>query len=362
MNKKKNSVIISVGLIIGVLSALLVKFGNPVNMGFCIACFLRDIAGAVGLHRAEVVQYIRPEIIGIVLGSFVCALFAKEFKGKGGSSPATRFFLAMAVMIGALVFLGCPYRMVLRLAGGDFNAIIGLAGFVVGIGVGAIFLKKGFSLKRNYVQSRFEGYTMPIFVLVLLVLLVTAPSFIFFSEKGPGSMVAPIVISLVVGAVVGGLGQRTRLCMVGGIRDGILFKDFYLLYGFIAIFAAALVTNITLGLFNPGFAGQPVAHTDGIWNFLGMVVVGFGSVLLGGCPFRQLVLAGEGNTDSTVAVLGFIVGAAFAHNFKLASSPEGATPNGKVAVLICLALILVVAVLNSDLVKSKAKKGEMANV
>ncbi|MEG1994572.1 MAG: YedE family putative selenium transporter [Oscillospiraceae bacterium] len=362
MNKKKNIVIISVGLIIGVLSALLVKFGNPANMGFCIACFLRDIAGAMGLHRAEVVQYIRPEIIGIVLGSFVCALFAKEFKGKGGSSPATRFFLAAAVMIGALVFLGCPYRMVLRLAGGDYNAIIGLVGFVAGIGVGAFFLKKGFSLKRNYVQSRFEGYTMPMFVLILLILLVTAPSFIFFSEKGPGSMAAPVLIALAVGAIVGGLGQKTRLCMVGGIRDGILFKDFYLLFGFIAIFAAALVTNIALGLFNPGFAGQPVAHTESLWNFLGMVVVGFGSVLLGGCPFRQLVLAGEGNADSAITVLGFIVGAAFSHNFKLASSGEGATPNGKVAVLICLAFVFIVAVLNSDFVKSKAKKGEVANV
>lgn len=362
MNKKKNSVIIIVGLIIGVLSALLVKFGNPVNMGFCIACFLRDIAGAIGLHRAEVVQYIRPEIIGIVIGSFVCALFAKEFKGKGGSSPATRFFLAMAVMIGALVFLGCPYRMVLRLAGGDYNAIIGLFGFVLGIGVGAVFLKKGFSLKRNYVQCKFEGYTMPLAVLGLLILLVMAPSFIFFSAKGPGSMVAPIAVSLAIGAIVGGLGQRTRLCMVGGIRDGILFKDFYLLYGFIAIFAAALVTNIALGLFNPGFAGQPVAHTDGLWNFLGMSVVGFGSVLLGGCPFRQLVLAGEGNTDSTVTVLGFIVGAAFAHNFSLASSPKGVTPNGKVAVIICLVFVFAIAILNSDLIKSKAKKGDMANV
>ena len=36
-------------------------------MGMCIACFIRDIAGALGLHRAAVAQYIRPEIIGIVL-------------------------------------------------------------------------------------------------------------------------------------------------------------------------------------------------------------------------------------------------------------------------------------------------------
>ena len=48
-------------------------------MGFCIACFLRDTAGALGLHSAEAVQYIRPEIIGLVFGSFLMALAKKNF-------------------------------------------------------------------------------------------------------------------------------------------------------------------------------------------------------------------------------------------------------------------------------------------
>jgi len=63
--KEKRGIILT-GAIVGILSVLLVYFGNPKNMGVCIACFVRDIAGAVGLHRAGVVQYIRPEVIGIV--------------------------------------------------------------------------------------------------------------------------------------------------------------------------------------------------------------------------------------------------------------------------------------------------------
>ena len=55
---RKGPILIAGG-VIGLLAALLVKFGNPVNMGICVACFYRDIAGALGLHRAEVVQYIR---------------------------------------------------------------------------------------------------------------------------------------------------------------------------------------------------------------------------------------------------------------------------------------------------------------
>ncbi|MEG1028021.1 MAG: YedE family putative selenium transporter, partial [Oscillospiraceae bacterium] len=240
LKKNKNLLIILAGLIIGAIAVVLVAFGNPKNMGFCIACFIRDNAGAFGLHRAEVVQYIRPEIIGLVLGAFIMAIVRKEFNPQGGSSPFTRFILGFFVMVGALMFLGCPLRMVLRIAGGDMNAIVGLVGFVVGILIGIFFLNKGFSLKRTYKQSFLEGSAFSFVHIVMLALLVFVPSLLMFSEKGPGSMRAPIYIALIAGIIVGAIAQRTRLCMVGGIRDAVLFKDFYLLWGFIAIIVAAL--------------------------------------------------------------------------------------------------------------------------
>ena len=242
---------------VGLISVALVYFGNPKNMGACIACFLRDTAGALGLHRAEVVQYIRPEIIGMILGAFIIALFTKEFKVKGGSSPFLRFILGAIVMIGALMFLGCPLRMVLRMAGGDLNALVGLLGFAAGIFIGIQFLNRGFSLKRNYTMNTVEGYAMPVIAIMLLVLLISAPAVIFFSESGPGSMHAPVAISLVAGLIIGIVAQRTRLCMVGGIRDLIMFKDTYLMWGFIAIFVVALVGNLALGYFKLGFVDQP---------------------------------------------------------------------------------------------------------
>ena len=115
--KKVNWLVVAAGLVVGAAAVLLTALGNPGNMGFCIACFLRDTSGALGLHSAGVVQYIRPEIIGIVLGSLIAALGFKEFKGRGGSSPALRFVLGMFVMIGALMFLGCPLRMMIRIGG-----------------------------------------------------------------------------------------------------------------------------------------------------------------------------------------------------------------------------------------------------
>ena len=48
--------IVVTGLIFGALAIWLQHSGNPGNMGICVVCFNRDIAGAVGLHRAAVVQ------------------------------------------------------------------------------------------------------------------------------------------------------------------------------------------------------------------------------------------------------------------------------------------------------------------
>ena len=141
--------------------------------------------------------------------------------------------------------------------------------------------------------------------------------------------------------------------MAGGLRDVVLFRDFRLISGFAAIFAACLAMNLILTAATEGtyfklaFEGQAIAHTDGIWNLLGMYVVGFGAILLGGCPLRQLVLAGEGNTDSAMAVLGLLVGAAFCHNFGLASSGEGPTANGKIAVVLCIVVLAVIASVNT---------------
>ena len=324
-------------------------------MGFCIACFLRDISGALGLHTAGAVQYIRPEILGLVLGSFLMALLRKEFAPRGGSSPLTRFVLGFFVMIGCLMFLGCPFRMILRMAGGDLNALFGLLGFVCGILVGVVFLNRGYSLKRTYKLPVLEGAAFSIIQVVLLVLLVAAPAFIYFSEAGagPGALHAPILLSLAAGLIVGALAQWTRLCMVGGIRDLVLFREWKLLMGFLAILVSALICNLVLtavnagSFFTLGLEGQPVAHTDGLWNFLGMLLTGFGCVLLGGCPLRQLVLSGEGNTDSAITVLGLAIGAAFAHNFGLASSAAGPTANGKVAVIIGIVVVAVIAVANT---------------
>jgi YedE family putative selenium metabolism protein len=349
--------IILVGGIIGILGPVLQKLGNPPNMGICVACFERDIAGALGLHRAAVVQYIRPEIIGFVLGSTIAALIFREFKARAGSAPIVRFVLGVCAMIGALAFLGCPWRANFRLAGGDLTAIPGLIGLVIGIGIGVWFLRSGYNLGRSQKTYPAVGWIMPVTMIGLLLLLVFHPVFseggpIFFSEKGPGSMYAPLLVSLGIALLIGFLAQRTRFCTMGAVRDVILMRDFHLLSGLLTLLVTAFLTNLVLGQFKLGYAGEPVAHSNLLWNVMGMLLAGLAYALAGGCPGRQLFLSGEGDGDSSVFVLGMIVGAAISHNFNLAGKADavvegvvqvgGISSFGMVAVILGIVICLVI--------------------
>ena len=342
--------IISVGAFIGVLAPLLQKLGNPGNMGICVACFERDIAGAIGIHRAAVVQYMRPEIIGFVLGSLIAAYIFKEFRSRTGSAPIVRFVLGVFAMIGALVFLGCPWRALLRFSAGDGNAILGLLGLIAGIWIGTLFFKGGYNLGRAEKTHTSVGWLLPLTMIGFLILMLIFPQIegeaksgiLFYSVKGPGVMHAPLIISLLAGLAIGFAAQRSRFCTMGAFRDLILFRQAHLFSGLIALVVFAFITSLIVGQFHPGFVKQPVAHTMHVWNFGGMVLAGLAFALAGGCPGRQLFLAGEGDGDAAVFVLGMIVGAGFAHNFGLASSPKGVGPHGIAAVITGLSVCLFI--------------------
>ena len=120
---------------------------------------------------------------------------------------------------------------------------------------------------------------------------------------------------------------------MGAVRDYILFRQTYLLSGVVTLIVAAFIMNTLLGQFHPGFENQPIAHTSSVWNFAGMVLAGLAFCLAGGCPGRQLFMAGEGDGDAAIFVIGMLVGAALAHNFGLAGSPKGIGPYGAHAVI-----------------------------
>lgn len=354
-NSKKG--LLSLGIIAGLGAALLAYLGNPKNMAFCIACFIRDTAGSMQFHQAPVVQYFRPEIVGIIFGSFLISLFTREYRSTGGSSPIIRFFLGVIMMVCALVFLGCPLRMILRMSAGDISSYFGLIGFILGIVTGSYFLKKGFSLGRSYKVKKENGYFFPVVAVVLFILVLAVPTLFKFSEKGPGSFHAPALIAVIVGIIFGIIAQRSRMCFAGSVRDIVLMKDFRLFSVIGGIFIVMLVYNICTNNFK-FVAFGPIAHAQTLWNILSMYAVGFAAVLLGGCPLRQLVLAGSGSSDSVITVVGMFIGAAIAHNFKLAAGPAaaenvakgikaaagGPSINGQIFVIASIIILFIIAI------------------
>lgn len=337
------------GGVLGLVAALLVYAGNPANMGICAACFLRDIAGSLGLHRAGVVQYMRPEILGLVIGGFLASVFwTREFSPTTGSSPFLRFFLGVFAMIGCLVFLGCPWRVFFRLGGGDMSAIAGFLGLVAGVSVGFSLKKLGYKLDGGTKASPAFGILPTIIAVVLFVAVLIGfksgeNGALFASIKGPGSMHASVWISLGAGVLIGVLMHKSKFCSVGAI-GGIYRGEFGMFAGLVSIIVVATVANLVLGQYKFGFEAQPIAHNNYVWNFLGMSLAGLCFSLSEGCPGKHLVQMGAGNLNSVIFVIGMMAGAAFSHNFILASSPSGITTNAPYAVIIGLIFALYVGI------------------
>lgn len=348
-------VFVVMGAIIGVGSVLLSLYGNPANTGLCISCFMENVAGAIGLHDNPRMQYLRPEIIGVVLGAFGWSVYRKEFLTTGGSSPLLRFVVGILLIVGCSVFIGCPVKMILRLAAGDIGALVGLAGLMSGIYLGLEFVENGFQLGKAAETPKASGYLLPVFMLLLLVLAVVKPAFIALSNKGGGAQHAPFFLSLGLGLLIGGWSQHTQFCITGGIARFFLWgprevmncpRSTGLLISLASFFGFALMASLLTGQFSFGLNGQPSSNDSYGWAFLGMLLVGFGSILIRGCPLRQLVAAGQGDTDAGVTVMGMLVGAALVQNWGLAGTPAGTPLAAQVAVLFGLILLLAVGLLN----------------
>lgn len=339
------------GAVLGIVAAFLAYAGNPANMGICAACFLRDTSGALGFHSVQTLQYLRPELIGLVLGGFLASLFwTKEFAPKNSTATFSSFFLGVFAMIGALVFLGCPWRAFLRLGGGDMTAIAGFLGLAAGVGIGLFFKKNGYKVDESVSVSKNIGFLPVIFSVLLLLALVFGLKIgengaLFSSVKGPAAQHAALFISLIGGLVVGVFMQKSKFCSVGAFARA--YKgDFSMFWGVVAIIAFASIANLALGQYKFGFETQPIAHNDFVWNFLGMVLAGLCFSLSEGCPGKHLVQMGTGNLHSGIFVIGMMAGAGFAHNFLLASSPAGITPYAPWAVGLGFVFAVYVGVLN----------------
>ena len=323
--------------LVGGLAALLVALGNPGNMGICGACFLRDLAGALGFFSGPGPKVFRPEILGVMGGALAWVLARRRFAARSGSHAVTRFFFGVWMAFGALVFLGCPFRMLQRLGGGDANALVALPGFVLGVGLGLAFERRGYRVGKTEVVAPAVGLLGPFTALLLLGLFLRGA----LAGPGPGDASppahAPWGAALSISLAAGALLSATGFCAVSGARQ-VFQRRRRMLAGVAALIAGYAAVSLATGHWAWGFGGQPAAHTDGLWSFLALGLVGLTGVLAGGCPVRQIVMAGEGNGDAFLTTAGLVVGGALAHNWGIASTGAGTTAAGRWAVLLGLAI------------------------
>jgi len=133
-----------------------------------------------------------------------------------------------------------------------------------------------------------------------------------------------VIGSLVIGLIIGFLGQRSRMCFIGGFRDFLMIRDKELLKGAISFFASAWLTIVILNVIGklmpaisdatnvkyvayPPFLSATLSKFGAI-SLIGGLGLGLFSTLAGGCPLRQHIMAGQGRVDSTVYLAGFYFG------------------------------------------------------
>jgi hypothetical protein len=140
------------------------------------------------------------------------------------------------------------------------------------------------------------------------------------------AIIAVPIVTLLLGILIGWLGQRSGFCSIGGFRDFFMFKHTRLLYGYLALIGGAFVGYLIFWLITPSaFAnffwligkglmpvpGAPANLTIAAYIILaiiGGIAVGLIGVLLGGCPLRQVVMTSEGNIKSLCFVIGMCIG------------------------------------------------------
>jgi hypothetical protein len=124
----------------------------------------------------------------------------------------------------------------------------------------------------------------------------------------------PMLATLVVGILIGYMGQRSRFCTISGIRDFFLLRDTFRLKGLFGIIVGGAVGYTAFGLLGGDIPDFPLGMTNVdspgvlIASVVGGLGLGFFSVFGEGCPFRQHVMAAEGRGGAMYWLLGFYLG------------------------------------------------------
>lgn len=117
--------------------------------------------------------------------------------------------------------------------------------------------------------------------------------------------------ALLIGIAYGLLAQRTHFCTMGALSDLFLFGSRRRLRGWVLAASTGLLLTqllVAASAFAPGRAIYLAAPGPGLLTaLLGGGLLGYGMVLAGGCPSRNLVRLGGGSMKAGLVLLTMIV-------------------------------------------------------
>jgi uncharacterized protein len=112
--------------------------------------------------------------------------------------------------------------------------------------------------------------------------------------------------ALVLGLVLGAVGQVTRFCVRGAIADWIAFRGPGRLLSWllaVAVGAICIQALVGAGLLDAGRTLYWSERFPWLSYLVGGLLFGYGMILAGGCPQRCLVKAGQGNLKAAVTLV-----------------------------------------------------------
>jgi len=306
------------GLLIGGLNVFLFLFYQPWTTLDGVLNWGSWLWGTVGVLRPdEVNPLVRSGSVvnlGLLVGAFAAALLAGQF----GVRVGPRRELVKGAVGGLLLGTGAAIARGCNI-GGFFSATAALSlsglAMAVGLAIGAFLATRYLVWEAGRVTEPPAPVSLtqprparpqrqPALGVVVVIAILTAAA----AYAGAGFPDRSVI--LLLGAVLGIVSQRSRVCFVQAFREPFLTGDTRhtraMLLGLgVAIVGFALIKT-TIDVKADDFV-RPTFWMGGV---IGGAIFGIGMVLAGGCGAGSIWRAGEGHVKLWLAVGGYVVSAA----------------------------------------------------
>jgi hypothetical protein len=314
------------GIVLGMLNTILFAIKSPWGASGGVTNVGDNLYGVFGLFTEKAISPINENnygmlVILIVLGSFIGALFSKEFALRiPPKGEMIKGFLGGSLMaIGATVGIGCSI-------GSFFSGVPALSGgalvFTFAMFAGVILSLKyliwemenrpGWSSGKSYtfLAAKPEKGNWQIILGVVVLLGVAVLSYSYAKSN--------MVMSwfIIIAGLMGLISQRSRFCIVKAFRDPFMSGEAHGSEGVMAGLVVSLIGFTAIKVFGIGSVGElSIRAREMTWVFphfwakaaIGGFIFGIGMTIAGGCAVGTLWRVGEGQIKLWFSALGLIL-------------------------------------------------------